>query len=181
MSSVLALDVSGSPKAWISTRDTVGYMLANKVVWSLGSSIATYRSTVQSDGRQTIVTTPSIVAITGKITARPVTRVNLTNRTLFGRDRNMCCYCGEQFQHYNELSRDHVVPISRGGENTWTNVVTACHGCNSKKADKTPQEAKMPMLYVPYVPHHYENMILQNRNILGNQMEYLLSKLNKKH
>jgi 5-methylcytosine-specific restriction endonuclease McrA len=67
------------------------------------------------------------------------------------------------------------VPKSRGGENTWMNCVTACKECNSKKGHKTLKEAGLELLYVPYVPNHFENMILQNRNILADQMEYLLS------
>ncbi len=55
------------------------------------------------------------------------------------------------------------------------NVVTACVLCNNKKDSKTLKEAKMELLYVPYEPNHFESMILQNRNILADQMEYLLS------
>jgi 5-methylcytosine-specific restriction endonuclease McrA len=73
------------------------------------------------------------------------------------------------------LSKDHIVPKSRGGENSWMNVVTSCRDCNSTKGSKTLKEAKMELLYLPYVPSHYENMILQNRNILADQMEFLLA------
>jgi 5-methylcytosine-specific restriction endonuclease McrA len=55
------------------------------------------------------------------------------------------------------------------------NVVTACKGCNARKDNKTLREAKMELLYVPYAPNHYENLLLQNRSILKDQMEYLLS------
>jgi 5-methylcytosine-specific restriction endonuclease McrA len=59
------------------------------------------------------------------------------------------------------------------------NVVTACHPCNHKKGDKTPKEANMELIYVPYAPTHAENMILQNRNILADQMDYLVSMVPK--
>jgi 5-methylcytosine-specific restriction endonuclease McrA len=55
------------------------------------------------------------------------------------------------------------------------NCVTACKECNSHKSDKTLKEARMELLYVPYAPNHYENMILQNRTIRHDQMEYLLA------
>jgi hypothetical protein len=55
------------------------------------------------------------------------------------------------------------------------NVVTSCKICNSKKGSKTLKDSKMELLYLPYVPTHYENMILKNRNILEDQMEYLMS------
>lgn len=59
-------------------------------------------------------------------------------------------------------------------------MVTVCKDCNSKKGHKTLKEARMELLYVPYVPNHFENMILQNRNILADQMEYLLSGVPKR-
>jgi 5-methylcytosine-specific restriction endonuclease McrA len=59
------------------------------------------------------------------------------------------------------------------------NVVTACKPCNGDKDSKTLKESGMELLYVPYVPNHFENMILQNRNILADQMEYLMSGIPK--
>ena len=100
---------------------------------------------------------------------------NSNNLAFFRRDLNVCAYCGGHFGNYNSLSRDHIHPVSKGGSNTWMNVVTACKVCNSKKGHKTLKEARMELLYVPYEPNHYENMILQNRTILADQMEYLLS------
>ena len=100
--------------------------------------------------------------------------VSLTNKTLFGRDKHICAYCGGHFTA-SKLSRDHIVPVSKGGKDNWTNVVTACIKCNLKKSDKLLQDIAMDLLYVPYVPNHYERMILENRNILADQMEYLLT------
>jgi 5-methylcytosine-specific restriction endonuclease McrA len=77
------------------------------------------------------------------------------------------------------LSRDHIVPLSRGGEDRWMNVVTACRGCNSKKDNRTPEAARMPLLYLPYVPNRHEHMILQNRRILVDQMQYLMARVPK--
>jgi 5-methylcytosine-specific restriction endonuclease McrA len=67
------------------------------------------------------------------------------------------------------------MPRSKGGDDTWMNVVTACRRCNQRKSDKTLKEARLELLYLPYAPNHYENLILLNRNILGDQMEYLIS------
>ena len=99
----------------------------------------------------------------------------MTNKTLFARDRNICGYCGARHSNHTKLSRDHIVPRFHGGLDEWTNVVTACIPCNQKKGCKSLKEAHMELLYVPYEPNHYENMILQNRSILADQMEYLLS------
>jgi 5-methylcytosine-specific restriction endonuclease McrA len=99
----------------------------------------------------------------------------LTNNTLFARDRHVCAYCGNHFVSSKDLSRDHIVPRYRGGEDTWMNVVTACFNCNQKKGCKSLKESGMELRYVPYEPNHYEALILRNRNILGCQMEYLIS------
>jgi len=172
---VLALDVSGTPRQWIGYNDAISYWATNSVAWSLGDIVAKYHGGIQNNGTISYIETTSIIAIKGHgFNPHKHATVALSNRTLFGRDRHICAYCGGRFPNHNYLSRDHIMPRSRGGENTWMNVVTACKDCNSHKSNKTLKEAKMELLYVPYVPSHYENMILQNRNILADQMEYLM-------
>jgi hypothetical protein len=73
-----------------------------------------------------------------------------------------------------DLSRDHVVPVSHGGRDSWTNSVTACKKCNIRKANRTPEQAGMPLIYVPYVPNRHEQFILRNRRILADQMDICL-------
>lgn len=87
-------------------------------------------------------------------------RIIRPNRTrIYKRDNYECVYCGSK----RELTLDHVLPKSRGGTNGWTNLVTSCMKCNRKKADKTPEEAKMDMKSKPYIPQiMYENPILLN-------------------
>lgn len=75
-------------------------------------------------------------------------KAKLTNPNLFARDVYHCKYCGET----GNLTRDHVIPISRGGTDTWDNVVTACTHCNNKKGDRTPEEAGMRLNIVPKEP-----------------------------
>jgi 5-methylcytosine-specific restriction endonuclease McrA len=174
--SVLALDISGVPRQWISNDLAVTYHAKQAVAWSMGEVIVRYRGGIQRDGTLSYIESPSIIAIRGHgFDMNKHTHVPLTNKTLFGRDRNVCAYCGDHFTNYHDLSRDHIVPVSRGGVNTWMNVVTACKPCNHYKGDKTLDQVKMELLYVPYAPNHFENMILQNRNILEDQMEYLLA------
>ena len=81
----------------------------------------------------------------------PKTRVRLNRRNLFARDANRCQYCGRKFRS-SELSLDHVVPRSRGGRTTWTNVVCACMACNVRKGGRTPEEAGMHMVQKPVQP-----------------------------
>jgi 5-methylcytosine-specific restriction endonuclease McrA len=174
MAVVLALDITGTPRQWIGYDDAIAYWATKSVAWSMGAVVAKYRGGVQQDGTLSYIETPSIIAIKGTgFNPQKHAQVALSNRTLFGRDRNICAYCGDYFANHNVLSRDHIVPKSRGGQNTWMNVVTACKTCNSAKGSKTLKESKMELLYLPYVPNHFENMILQNRNIIADQMEYL--------
>jgi len=70
-----------------------------------------------------------------------------------------------------------VIPVYLNGRDRWMNVVTACRSCNIRKGGRTPEEANMPLLYTPYVPNRYEHLILQNRRILQDQMEYLMAKV----
>ncbi len=98
----------------------------------------------------------------------------LHNHTLFQRDAYLCLYCGESFTK-NHLSRDHITPLSMGGRNDWNNVVTACIRCNNHKAGKTPEQANMKLLAIPFRPTHAEHIYLQGRNILSDQMDFLRS------
>lgn len=180
MAAVLALDITGTPRQWISPDDAISYHATNSVAWSMGEVIVKYHGGVQNDGTESYIESPSIIAIKGHgFNPHKHATVALSNRTLFGRDRNVCAYCGEHFPNFHHLSRDHIVPKSRGGLNTWMNVVTACRVCNSRKGSKTLKESGMELLYLPYVPSHYENLLLQGRNILTDQMEYLMSGIPK--
>ncbi|MEE2607151.1 MAG: HNH endonuclease, partial [Pseudomonadota bacterium] len=78
------------------------------------------------------------------------------------------------------LSRDHVNPLSRGGSDVWTNVVTSCRRCNNRKADCVPEEANMELLAVPFVPNQYEFLYLSNHNVLADQMEFLSARFSRR-
>lgn len=80
---------------------------------------------------------------------RHFTRTLRPNRNrIYKRDGHSCVYCGSS----KNLTLDHVIPKSRGGTNDWTNLVTSCFKCNLKKADRTPEEARMVMRQKPYIP-----------------------------
>ena len=83
------------------------------------------------------------------------------NRTnVIWRDNNACQYCSKKMQS-SDLTMDHVLPKSRGGENTWTNLVTCCEKCNQKKRNRTPEEAGMKLTKKPLKPN---NSILRFTN-----------------
>jgi len=180
---VLALDIGGNPRQWITADEAVHYYATGKVSWDLGESFIVYRGgTSRATGNQSIITAKPIIALSGS--EAPVGKyhkevVSLRdNALLFRRDQYICAYCGDEFTPA-KLTRDHIHPQSRGGRNGWMNVVSACKPCNVRKDNKTPEEAHMPLLFVPYVPCRWEHFILQNRNIISDQMEYLKTKLPK--
>ena len=81
----------------------------------------------------------------------PFKQVNFTRRNLYKRDNYTCQYCVEGFTP-RDLTIDHVIPRSRGGVNNWNNCVTSCESCNSKKANRTPQESGMTLVKQPKTP-----------------------------
>jgi 5-methylcytosine-specific restriction endonuclease McrA len=93
---------------------------------------------------------PEIIVLT-RYDAVPPRRVKLSRRNLFERDAYTCQYCGRRPAR-SELSVDHVVPRSRGGATTWTNVLLACTDCNARKRDLLPREAGMRLRRVPREP-----------------------------
>jgi 5-methylcytosine-specific restriction endonuclease McrA len=78
----------------------------------------------------------------------PYRKLNLSKQNVYKRDGFKCVYCGSGAN----LTLDHVIPRSRGGDNSWENLVTCCRRCNAKKDDQTPEEAKMKMSTKPYAP-----------------------------
>ena len=171
---VLTLDMAGLPQGWVELEEAITYHAKQLVAWSMGNLLAEFHGGYQNNGTRSCIATKSILAIKGSIARHAAHTPGLTNALLFARDRQLCAYCGQQFS-LRDLSRDHVVPASRGGLDSWTNAVTACRGCNTHKANRTPEQASMPLLYVPYVPNRHEHFILRNRYILADQMEYLLA------
>lgn len=75
-----------------------------------------------------------------------------TKRNIFLRDSYSCAYCG--CTNPSDLTIDHVLPRSRKGKDTWENLVASCYSCNSKKANRTPEEANMPLLFEPMNPRN---------------------------
>ena len=92
---------------------------------------------------------PKILRLFGQHQQGKAVRFNRQN--ILYRDDFTCQYCAKKFS-LKELTMDHVVPVSRGGENTWQNVVAACAPCNTKKGDKTPRECGMKLLKIPKAP-----------------------------
>lgn len=77
--------------------------------------------------------------------------VILTRKNILRRDEYKCAYCGKSD---GNLTIDHIVPKSKGGKDTWDNLIAACTVCNNKKGNRSPSEAGLKLLYKPYTPSH---------------------------
>jgi len=180
---ILRLDISGTPLRWIPWQDAVCLYSRGLVGWTAGDNKFTfYGGTCRDTGEQSSVTVHSIIAIKRSTRGRHVQRNSppLNNHELFRRDGHMCMYCGSENSE-GQLTRDHIIPISKGGRDIWSNVVSACRSCNTRKGSRTPERAGMPLLAVPYVPNWAEFLALSNRKILADQMDFLRSQFNSKH
>lgn len=179
---ILQLDSAGNPQCWINYEKAAYYYTKDLVAWTMNAQDFTlHGGTNAHTGERSKLTMETIIAVKGKVTHRQIevmNKVPLTNRTLFRRDRHICAYCGHDYGA-SDLSRDHIIPDSKGGPNTWMNVVTACTSCNKLKDNRTPEQAHMHLLYVPYVPNRAEYLILQNRRILADQMDFLIARVPK--
>jgi 5-methylcytosine-specific restriction endonuclease McrA len=176
---VLRTDVSGMPLEWINYQEAVKLYHLEQVAYSCGSLLYRLRGGINArSGLRSIIDISSIIATHGHSHAQ--TRNNprytppLNNPALFKRDAHLCMYCGNTFKD-RDLSRDHVRPISQGGVDCWNNVVTACKRCNNHKAGRTPEQAGMQLLAIPFIPTHAEYVYLQGKRVLADQMEFLLA------
>ena len=176
---VLRTDVAGMPLEWIGYQDAVRLISLGQVSYSLGRTLYRIHGGINAlSGVQSVIDVNAIIASYGN---HPHTHLfsesytpPLSNKALFRRDQSLCLYCGEQFPNCL-LSRDHVKPLSQGGADIWVNVVTACKRCNNHKAGRTPEQAGMELLAIPFKPTHAEYVYLQGRKILADQMEFLLA------
>lgn len=177
---VLAVDGTGFPVGWMRWQDAVVHVVTGRIARQIGSVEFEIRGGhCRRTGKRSAVRVSSIVTLHGRnpLAWQSCTPI-LTNSGLFVRDRYICAYCEQIFKD-RQLSRDHVIPISRGGKDVWTNCLTACRRCNTRKGSKTPEEAHMLPVYLPYTPSYQESLILMNRRILADQMQFLAAQLPK--
>ena len=176
---VLRTDVAGMPLEWIDYREAVRLYHAEQVAYDCGTRLYSVFGGYSSvDGTRSRIDVNSIIATYG--TSKSLSRNRekyvppLNNRTLFKRDANLCLYCGMRYMT-RDLTRDHITPVSRGGLDTWTNVATACRRCNNYKGGRTPEQAAMELIAVPFTPNYAEYIYLKGRRVLTDQMQYLLA------
>lgn len=176
---ILRTDISGMPLEWIHFKRAVTLISLGHVAYTCGDFAVTIRGGInRSSSTQSRVQVNSIIATCGNNESLRKCQGEycppLHNTPLFQRDDYICLYCGEPFLP-QELSRDHVTPFALGGIDHWNNVVTACIRCNNFKAGRTPEQAGMKLIAVPFTPTHAEYIYLQGKKILADQMEFLKS------
>lgn len=170
---ILRTDISGMPLEWVAYQDAVRLYFNGQIAYTCGTNIMTIRGGINAKTNlRSQVHVNSIIATYGNNQTLAMHAPPLNNRTLFNRDDHLCLYCGLKFSSDN-LSRDHVTPLFQGGKDKWVNVVSACKRCNNAKAGRTPEQAKMKLLAIPFVPTHAEYIFLQGKTILCDQMEFL--------
>jgi 5-methylcytosine-specific restriction endonuclease McrA len=167
---VLRTDVAGMPLEWIDYREAARLYHQEQIAYTCGSLLyRLYGGVNARSGRRTVLEVSSIIATVGHTGNPGNTRHDyvppLNNETLFRRDAFLCMYCAGRFAS-RELSRDHVRPFSQGGLDVWTNVVAACRRCNNEKAWRTPEQAKMQLIAVPFTPTYAEYIFLKGRRVL---------------
>jgi hypothetical protein len=178
---VLVVDKGGNPKDWLNYEDSVKAYAEGRVICDLGSLVRTYHGGHNMNGELSKIDISSIIMVTGPVFGKAFrTRetVFAERVILYARDMYMCAYCGIVFPE-KHLTIDHVYPKSFGGKHTWVNTVTSCASCNHGKANRTPEQAGMQLLYVPYAPNLQEKLLLKNKRVLADQMDFLLASIPK--
>jgi 5-methylcytosine-specific restriction endonuclease McrA len=145
MSKVLVLNASYEPLNITSWRRAVVLLIKGKAESLEHNGMFVY----------TGMPLPTVIRLRQYISI-PYKEIPLTRKNIFERDRHTCQYCTYRGEG---LTIDHIIPRSRGGCDTWENLVSACVRCNVKKGSRTPREAEMILLSQPRQPYsslHFE-------------------------
>lgn len=165
----LALNASFEPLTIVSARRAVRLVMDRKAEILEADREVTFRSQWER------LPAPHVIRLVRYVHVPRRFRRQVTNTFLFARDDYACQYCGKrryELKGRQFLTRDHVLPISRGGDNSWTNVVTSCSRCNNKKGDRLPREAGMRLLCQPGEPNHV-HLVWVVRRVTPIQAKYI--------
>ena len=165
----LILNASAEPLSFISVRRAVILILKDKAEIIEGHQEKRIRSAARE------LPYPLVVRLVKYVKIPRRWRTVVTNPILFARDQHTCQYCGRaraELGRKERLTREHVVPISRGGTNTWENVATACSTCNHRKGNRLLEEANMRLLHRPYEPK-FVAIVLLEQTAAGAQRRYI--------
>lgn len=167
--SCLALNASFEPLTIVTPRRAVRLVLDGKAEILEEDSRRCFRS------EHRVVPWPSVIRLVRYVHVPRRFRRQVTNTFLFARDDYTCQYCGRhkrELRGRQFLTRDHILPVSRGGGNTWDNVVTSCSPCNNRKGGRLPEEAGMRLLTRPTEPN-YVHLVWVVRRVTDTQAKYI--------
>jgi 5-methylcytosine-specific restriction endonuclease McrA len=165
----LALNASFEPLTIVSVRRALRLVLDRKAEILEVDETRVFRS----ERRE--MPCPVVIRLVRYVHVPRKFRRQVTNTFLFARDGYSCQYCGRhrrELRGREFLTRDHVVPLSRGGGNDWGNVVAACSPCNNRKGNRLPREVGMKLRAVPSEPNHVE-LVWAVRRITPVQAKYI--------
>lgn len=143
MAHALVLNATYEPLSVVSARRAV-VLVVNHKAELVHAGPQTWSS------ERTQIAVPTVIRLRRYVRVPFRRRIPLNRKAVFTRDRHRCQYCGAGAENL-----DHVVPRSRGGDHTWENVVAACRSCNTRKGDRTPDEARMPLRATPSAPRRH--------------------------
>jgi len=143
MERTLVLDQSYQPVQIVSWQKALTLLFLGKC-----EILSEYEGLVRST--LLVIRIPAVVRLLNAF-RRHKKAVKFSRVNIYGRDKYSCQYCGAK-KPINDLTYDHVMPRAQGGKTVWGNIVTACEGCNRKKANRTPEQAGMRLLKVPVQP-----------------------------
>lgn len=138
---VLVLNLDHSPVAVVSAQKAIVLTLLDKANVLSNYDLLEIRTVSRT------FSYPAVIRL-NEYKNIPYRGVLLNRVNLFRRDNGECQYCGSR----RHLTIDHVMPRSKGGKTSWTNLVTACNRCNVSKGDKTPEQAGMNLKMHPFKP-----------------------------
>jgi 5-methylcytosine-specific restriction endonuclease McrA len=165
----LALNASFEPLTMVPVRRALRLVIDGKAEIVEHDPARLMRSASMSVPRPVVIRLTKFVHVPRRF------RRQVTNTFLFARDHYRCQYCGRsaaELKPREALTRDHLIPISRGGTNEWTNVVTACSTCNTRKSNHFPNEIGMHPLTVPVEPH-FVHLSWAVRRLTPTQAKYI--------
>ena len=153
MRGVVILKAGFEPLGVVSVRRAVGYIVSDRVNVIEETEDEFFRSA----GGDMVVKVPRVVQFRENIKVpHRYNEMNWSRSKMLDRDLYTCGYCGKWGN-----TVDHIMPQSRGGKYTWMNTITACRKCNNKKANQTPEEAGMKLLFQPKPVYRTDTLLLQ--------------------
>mgnify|MGYP000281159712 FL=1 len=150
-SAVLVLNANYSPMTICTAKRAISLYFLNKI-----DVLSNYDDKINSPSLS--LDLPSVIKIKTYIKNSNMS-VEISRKNILARDGYKCQYCGAQSK---ALTVDHVIPKFRNGLDSWENLVAACKNCNQIKGEKTPEEAKMPLLKKPKRPnriHYFQRLV----------------------